>query len=253
MPPKYNFKKAFAGKKNKRRVKRATKVIDKIGKYKNRVSTVAQLAALGLNGMRLLNIEKKRIDVAPNQTGTAFALTNGALSGAYNSDITPLISEGITGSSRNGLSLKLVSACMDIQIKQQASTVNQFRYKYFIVCRPDASQTLSADNAFNLFFEVNPFSGVRDIHSNRDPEYFHMFRVIKTGRGSLSQDQITSGVALNQWKIPLRLNHHLKYNTDISTTTTKNQLYLFFVADSGDIAGTGGIAFYNVRYYYVDN
>ena len=255
MPPRYRKRLGTRLKKTARGAKRiAGRVAKSAYKGYTKLRDYQNASALAMAGMRLMNVEKKRLDVAPNQTGTAFALTAGLASGAYVSDITPAISQGISGTTRNGNSIKLVSACLDIQVKQQPSCVNQFRYKYFIVCRPDASQTLTPTIAFDQFCDVNPFTGFRDIHSNRDPEFYGQFRVIKRGSGSLSQDQVTSGVGYNQFKIPLKLNHHLKYNSDASTTTTKNQMFLFFVADSGDsVAGTGALAYYNVRYYYVDN
>lgn len=202
---------------------------------------------------RLLNVEKKRVDVAQGN-GVTFAQFAGAGTGLYASDITPTPAEGITGSTRNGLSLKLVSACMDIQINQSASTINEFRYKWFIVCRPDASLSTTAAVASTQFFEPNLFSGVIDYHSNRDPEYFHQFRVIKKGTGKLTSDQLATQTSYNQWKVPLKLNHHLKFNTDASTTTVKNQLFMFIIADSGEVTAlTGAQVRFNIRYYFVDN
>jgi len=97
-------------------------------------------------------------------------------------------------------------------------------------------------------------SGVNDYYSARDPEYFTAFRVIKCGVVSLHQDQITSGSATVQKKIPLKFNHHLKYNTDGSTTTTKNQMYLFVTCSGGDLGtATGATIQYNMRWYYTDN
>lgn len=259
---KYNVKKAFTGKKNQKRyrtakktVKTAGKIYGKTMKYASAINAAATLASAG---MRLMNIEKKRIDnkiTAP----LSFAKFNNfavapTASGAFTRDITPVISEGITGSTRNGLSVKLVSACMDIQINQSASTVNAFKYKYYIVCRPDSTVFQTAIDVFNNMFEVNPFSGVRDYHSNRDPETFHQVRIIKQGRGQLSQDQITSAVGYNQWKIPLKLNLHQKYQTDATTTTSKNQLFLIILADTGDqTLNSGAQILFNMRYYYVDN
>lgn len=202
---------------------------------------------------KALNTEKKRVESSQG-VGVSFAQFAGASSGNYAVDITPVISQGATGSTRNGLSVKLTSCCLDIQVNQSTNTVNEFRYRWFIVCRPDASLATTAAVAITQFFENNLFSGVIDYHSNRDPEYFHQFRVLKSGIGKLTSDQLASQTSYNQWKVPMKLSHHLKYNTDVSTTTVKNQLFLFLVADSGDVTGlTGAQIRYNVRYYYVDN
>lgn len=248
----YNVKKAFTGKRNRRIASKAVAAV------KNRYVSKKglkynQIARDVYTLKRALNVEKKRIDVAQGN-GVSFGQFAGATTGMYATDITPAPAQGITGNTRNGLSIKLVSACMDIQINQSTSCNNEFRYKWFIVCRPDASLATNASVASTQFFENNLFSGVIDYHSNRDPEYYHQFRVLKTGYGKLTQDQIASQTSYNQFKVPLRLKHHLKFNTDASTTTTKNQLFLFIVADSGDSTLlTGGQVRFNVRYYFVDN
>lgn len=248
----YNIGKALTGKRNRGLVKKAGRAIKKryIGKKGIKTTRIAKDIMML---KRALNVEKKRIDVAQG-AGVSFAQFSGASTGLYAADITPAPAQGITGNTRNGLSCKLVSACADIQINQSTNTTNEFRYKWFIVCRPDASLATNAAVASTQFFENNLFSGVIDYHSNRDPEFFHQFRVIKTGYGKLTQDQLASQTSYNQFKVPLKLNHHLKFNTDASTVTTKNQLFLFVIADSGDVVGlTGGQIRFNIRYYFVDN
>lgn len=248
----YNIRKALVGKRNKQRVKTVVKAVKKryVKPEGLNLKQIYSDVAL-IKGM--LNTEKKRIEVAQG-AGVSFAQFSGASTGLYAVDITPVIPQGTTGSTRNGLSVKLCSACMDIQINQSTNTTNEFRYKWFIVCRPDASLATNASVASTQFFENNLFSGVIDYHSNRDPEYFHQFRVIKSGYGKLTQDQIATQTSYNQFKIPLKMNHHLKYNTDASTTTVKNQLFMFVVADSGDVSAlSGGQVRFNIRYFYVDN
>lgn len=231
----------------------AKKVVKRAYKGYSRLRDYQNASALAMAGMRLMNIEKKRVDTSQG-VGIPFALNNGVATGAYVADITPSPAQGVTGSTRNGNSVKIVSACIDIQIKQDTLTANDFRYKWFIVVTPDVASAPSALSALSLFFEPNPFTGFIDYHSNRDPEYFHAFRVIKRGTGMLKADQLASQTAYNQIKVPLKLKHHLKFNADISTTTTKNKFYMFIVADTGSVtATTGGLAYYNCRWYYTDN
>lgn len=200
----------------------------------------------------LVNIEKKRSDITVGVT--AVGQTLGAASGAYAAVISPTLLEGVTQGQRIGLSVKLVSACLDIQFVQQASTLNNIKLKWWIVCKPDNAPSTAATTAIANFFEPNPFSTYIDYYSSRDPEYFSSFRVIKTGIISLSQDQVTGGSATAQKKYPLKLNHHLKFNTDASTLTTKNQFYLFVTCSGGDASlGTGATIQYNMRWYYTDN
>lgn len=255
--PSYNYKKAFTGPRNKKRVAAVKKVAKKAyGGYKKvmKYSTAINAAAtLAKAGMHLMNIEKKRVDVADG-VGVPLGLQATAADGAFKVDLSPAIPQGVTGNTRNGNSIKFVSACLDFQVSQQVNAINQFRYKWYLVNRPDASIAQSATDCHLKMFEPNLFTGFRDYHANRDPEFFHQVRIIKSGRGYLSQDSLTAGVGINQHKVPLKLSLHQKYATDAALSTTKNQIYLIIVADSGDTnASTGCVVKYNMRFYYVDN
>lgn len=202
----------------------------------------------------LVNIEKKRFDITQSTVVNVGQLFGAGVSGQFASAVTPYPIEGVAQGQRVGNSIKLVSACMDIQFQQQSAAVNNIKVKYYLICRPDNSSTLSPGSTIAQFFEPNPFSGVNDYYSARDPEYFTNFKVIKSGTVTLKQDSITSGMSIVQRRIPLKLNLHLKFNTDSSTTTTKNQLYLLAVASAGDVSASTGVAMqYNIRYYYTDN
>lgn len=235
---------------------KAMKIANKVNnnKYVRGAATLYSLGQKVAMLSHLVNIEKKRSDITVS-TATAVAQTYGAgVSGAYAAVIAPTCIEGIGQGQRIGLSLKLVSGCLDIQFVQQASTLNNLKLKWWIVSRPDNSSGFTAPTSIAQFFEVNPFSGVNDYYSSRDPEYFTAFRVIKCGTIVLHQDSTTGASAAVQKKIPLKFNHHLKYNTDGSTTTTKNQMYLFVTCSGGDLGlATGATIQYNMRWYYTDN
>jgi len=202
----------------------------------------------------LVNVEKKRIDFSPALPVSLGATAGAGVTGAYASLISPTIPQGLTGSTRTGNSLKLVSGCLDIQFAQSVNTVNAIKIKYFIVCKPDSGVFLAAANVRSELWEPNVFSGVIDYHSNRDPEFFTSYRIIKQGSCTIPQDQIAAGIGYKQIKIPLKFNHHMKYNTDASTVSTKNNFYLFALADVGDVVAlTGANIAYNMRWYYTDN
>jgi len=212
------------------------------------VNIIKDLAML----KHLVNVEKKRYDVT--FTTQTVAQNAGAISGAYMLNITPSPNEGVTGGTRIGLSIKLVSCCIDMKFAQQANNVNDMKLRYYIVCRPDSSITYSGTQTRDQLLEPNPFSGVVDYWSNRDPEYFTAFKIIKTGVINLKQDQITSGQSIVQKKIPLKLNHHLKFPNDNSSVSTKNNFWLVVTGSSGDTGTTSGATMdYNARWYYTDN
>lgn len=203
---------------------------------------------------QLVNVEKKRVDFTQLTTLQFGALNGVGVSGAQCVNVVPVISQGTTNSTRNGNSVKLVSACLDVQFAQQLSCVNDLKLRWVLICRPDNAASYSAATVQDTFLEPNPFSTVRDFYSNRDPEYYTAFRVIKQGVIDLKQDQISSGQTIVQKKYPLKLNHHLKYNDNASTSTTKNAFFLLFTASGGDIAlSTGAQVGFNIRWYYTDN
>lgn len=202
----------------------------------------------------LVNVEKKRVDVF---TGTALGVgqTSGAgITGASCVQINPVIAQGITNGTRNGNSVKLVSCYLSLQVAQQANTVNDLKLRYYVICRPDNAALYAPAAIIQQLLEVNPFSNVQDFYSSRDPEYFNAFRIIKSGIIDLRQDQITGGQSIIQKNIPLKLNHHLKYNSNASTDTVKNAMYLLIVSSGGDtVALTGASYAYNARFYFTDN
>jgi len=202
----------------------------------------------------LVNVEKKRFDVTLSNTVGVAQFNVSGTSGQYATVITPFPLEGVQQNQRIGNSLKIVSACIDLQFTQQASTVNRIKARWYIVCRPDNGFNYTASTSIAQFLEPNPFSTVNDYFSSRDPEYFTSMRVIKSGVVSLHSDSVTSARSNAQVKIPLKLNHHLKFNTDATNITTKNQFYLFVTCSDGDVATNTGVALlYNCRWYYTDN
>jgi len=202
----------------------------------------------------LVNIEKKRYDNTL-LTVTNFAKQNGAGNdNFYAAPITPTPPEGIAQGERIGQSIKLVSGCLDIQFAQQANCINDLKIKLWLINRPDNSSATGATISTQQLLEVNPFSGRRDFYSNRDPEYFGSFRVIKCMTLDLKQDSVGSGISYIQKKIPLKFNLHQKYVSDTTTVTTKNQIYLIATCSDGDtLLGTGATLVYNMRWYYTDN
>lgn len=202
----------------------------------------------------LVNVEKKRFDVTLNTSTPVAQVSTAGVSGQYSAIITPYPLEGVTGSTRIGNSFKIVSACVDIQFAQQSACINKMRLRWYIVCRPDNGTNYTASTSIAQFFEPNPFSGVNDYFSSRDPEHFTSMQVIKQGMVTIQPDTVTNARSNHQVKIPLKLNHHVKFNTDTSNVTTKNQFYLFITASDGDTALNSGVAIlYNVRWYYTDN
>lgn len=202
----------------------------------------------------LVNVEKKRFDTTSAGPLTIGQTAGVGVSGGVCVNVSPAIAEGITGSTRNGLSFKIVSCCLDMYFNQSVNATNAVKIKWYMIMKKDNGVDTTNAQAYAQFLEPNPFSNVIDYHSSRDPEFFTAYRVMKSGVVNLQQDSITSQIAYAQRKIPLKLNFHQKFNSDVSTITTKNKVFMIFVLDTGDaVALTGAQVQYNLRWYYTDN
>lgn len=202
----------------------------------------------------LINVEKKTAQVNNIGTYIPVAQANGAATGASCIDITPVISQGITNTTRNGNSLKLTSACFNMQLSQQASCVNNGTVKYCIVMIPDNSNPSALADVLAQFYEINGFNNVIDSYSNRDSEFYTKFKVLKSGVVRMASDNLAGQQYFKQIKSPLKLGFHLKYDSNASTTTTKNRILLITTADSGNTSSASGFQFqYDCQYWYTDN
>lgn len=215
----------------------------------------ASIAKDVANLKHLLNVEKKKTDVTlSTPTPLAqYADTSLTTTGVYVTRITPTIDQGIQNNQRTGNSLKLVSAMINLYFTQQQHATESLRLKWYIICVPE--EDMPTSQVENKFMEENPFSGVIDFNSSRDPEHFTQFKIIRSGNAYLKAD--TSHIARTSSanvKVPLKLNHHLKYASNTTADSTKNQFYLYVTVDRGDIAlSTGANIQFNTRYYYTDN
>lgn len=218
----------------------------KVGKI---ASDVARLS-------KMINAEKKVTDVTPASANFALYGNAGAtIDGAYCVDVTPVVTQGVTRSTRNGNSIKLYTACMDIRIDQGATAGSNFKYVGYLVRRIDAQVALTAGQIKDQMWELNPFTSIRDLNSNRDPESgMRGYKIIKTFKGGFPVDALSGVDQFRHHKIPLKLGFHLRYNSDGSTKVESNQLVMIVFASIGNTTTTNTLFMRsNIRYYYYDN
>lgn len=209
---------------------------------------------------RQMNTEKKKYNLFIDDAYFGLTYTSGSTTdGYYASYISPNPTQGIQAGQRIGNSIKVVSAMFQAQITPQANAnLDDLTFRWFIVNKPDCGTQTTPPNMMNQFLNTNPFSGRIDTFSNRDPEYYNAYRIVASGKGKIKMSDTASTNKVPSWNIkkPLKLSLHQKYNGNNSTQTTKNQLYLIFVADNGD-CGAGDLTGLNLKwtcdFYYVDN
>lgn len=214
----------------------------------------------------VLNPEKKRDSYRIENT--AVGQCNGNLDGAYFFDCTPVISQGITSNTRNGASVKLHSSMYHFQFTQSVGTIADIRG--VIEMWKITGEPYSGFTWFNEHWEANPFTGVRDINSQTNPDNFMKGKCIARKYFSVKADQTAGVKTLSDVKMPILYNkgqgHHLRYNKD-TNTIENGQTYLVIRTDRGNISGssvstlnvpdvninTGLLMQFNAVNYYYDN
>lgn len=213
----------------------------------------------------MVNAEKKLVETSPSEF--RIGQCNANTYGYAGFDITPIVSQGDTRSSRNGASIKLNSTIIRMQIKQQAFTHTVVRViaEVWLV----KSQTISsATTIIPQLFVPDAISGVIDFNSARNPDYFTDFKRIAVRNVYLPADNYAS--MTNRFKdlqMNLSTKHHIRYDGD-TNTVLNGQMWITFRADTGNTndstastltkivnqgVQTGVLANMFVRQYYYDN
>lgn len=233
--------------------------------YKN-ASKIAQIGAevAVLRGM--MNAEKKRWLNGVNNT--AVGQVNGNTSGAYTSDITPVMSQGVTYNTRNGSSIKWTSAYLQLQFIHQAATQSTIKGSIYIIKVKNA--IIPSATLLSNFFNPSPFitsTTIYDDNCTRNQDYFKDFVVLKRKKFYVACDKISGQPNQTTIKMPLKLGHHVKFSGD-TNTLTDGQVWMLIVTDNGNMnsatassvgnisntaVNTGLNLCWNIVDYYVDN
>lgn len=217
----------------------------------------------------IVNAEKKQFASA---VGTAsIGQVNGNAEGAYTIDITPPVPQGSEDSQRNGDSIKLTTAVMQLQFWQQTNCSQPVKVIVEIIQVLGAPQSTST--LLQQYLKPNPFitgASIRDAEAMMDQDYRQQYRVIFRRVLHLPPDATTGGQQIKSFKFPLRFGRngmHVKY-IENTTATASGQLMLMVRADNGNISGsttstlgnvittgtsTGLNMNRNIEYYYYDN
>lgn len=194
-----------------------------------------------------VNAEKKRIEYTFSVDKLAQFTCNSAGTnldtGYIMQDITPAPAQGTAVASRTGNSVKLTSISCKFELANMTNTTSPMKYKLWIIEIIGQPQTVNA-TLVNKFLNLNNFSGFTDYHSERDSDYFKMFKIHAYRSGRVQQDSYSGALQLKDFTIPIKFRKglHLRWSEDTSTIT-KGQLMMLMVADSGNdgtaVASTG--------------
>lgn len=216
---------------------------------------------------KMVNAEKKRL--VTSSQGQTCAQVSVNTSGHFIVDVTPNPTQGNGYNQKSGSSIKWNSSHYDFQITGQGSCLSGITLKMQWVKVVGLPYATLAD-IFGKFISPNPFitgGTIYDINSNRDPDYFKNFVVIKTQYVTLRPDSVTGDIPVKQISTGLKLKNHHVRNNDNDPTLSMGQIFLLITANTGNSGATNstcvgmanntalsGIGFQYIRTdYFYDN
>lgn len=231
------------------------------------VSQLPKLARDVGSLMKMVNAEKKRI-VQVSSSGQVVSQVFNDNSAHYLVDITPNPSQGVTISSKTGNSIKLHSTNFDFQFTSQANAISGMLIKIQIVKVIGLNYT-DINDVMNKFVNPNKFiTGtpvIYDTSSDRDPDYFKNFQILRTVYCKLPDEQIANQVSMIRKRFGIKYkNHHIRTNDD-TTSVSMGQIFMLITADRGNSGNTAstrgripitqantgvGLEYANTHYYY---
>lgn len=269
----------------RRRYARAAKSVAKVA-YKG-IKAGASLASIARDvetlklitgGIKMgLNVEKKHKD-RDVFTGS-FAQVNGATDGIFKVDVTPNIDQGANGNERIGNSLKLTGMSFPLQFSGNTQTFTRRKIKVMLFRISSADNGVTATEAIEDYFDVNPLNGLIDYNS---PKAYrsHKHDGIKCIRSkvyTLPAPKVNmagySGDTLDDVeqagfsaKFNVKLEDIVRFPSDTVNEPDGTRYYLYFFADKGNcgtVASTRDVPIQKIdsgvrvrcgqRYWWVDN
>lgn len=189
---------------------------------------------------KMVNAEKKRV-VTTVQNATVAQLANATGSGHYIFDATPQPTQGTGYQNKTGNSIKWHSSHYDWQFFGQTNCISGIKLKIEWV-KVVGLPYSTVNDIFGKYILPNPFmtgSTIYDVNSNRDPDYFKNFVVLKRQYITLRPDQITGDISQVQKSVGFKLrNHHVRTN-DNDPTLTMGQVFCIVTADRGNWGTVG--------------
>lgn len=215
---------------------------------------------------KIVNSEKKlyRANAGPAAVGQVSGNSN---AGLY-IDMTPIPAQGVTRSTRNGASIKLCSQYFRFQIVQQSATVSPIKLRFQLFKNVGSQNNINVGVASGELHQSNPFNGLIDFNSNRNPDYLRDWKLLREKKVTLATDPLASTLMIKELAFGMKYkNYHVRYNAD-TTTPLQGQMILVITADNGNCStttasttanipitaiNTGATVAYSLDSYFYDN
>jgi len=173
---------------------------------------------------RMVNAEKKAYEIKSGLLLAGQVFGNNSATVCL--DITPMIAQGVTSSTRNGTSVKLHSALYQFQIQQQsAATLSNKVIIEFWINKATALDELTARD---YLFAPSTFTSVIDANSPRNQDRFSEFRLVRRIIKTIPTDSLTGEATQQTFDVPVKFNrgqgHHIRLAQTLSGTPVNDIL-----------------------------
>lgn len=191
---------------------------------------------------RLINVEKKRLIIAPEIAGVLGQTFNDS-SCHYINDITPRMLQGTGEGERIGNSYKLTSSYFKINFRNNGTQTARVKVKWYVVKVKGVFQSM--DEIISGLFMPNEWilrynTGVKifDTNSMRNTEFMSSYQILRSGTTYVAPDTVAGQNQQKQITIGMKYkDYHIRYNNDLAPSPNDGQLVFIAMADRGN-AGT---------------
>lgn len=211
---------------------------------------------------KMVNAEKKIYEVK-DTTSLSTGQVYGNVTGTICYDITPLIGQGVTQSTRTGASIKLSSALYQFQFQQQlnATIANKVIIEFWV----NKGTQLDSATAREYLFAPSTFSVVIDYNSPRNSDRFSDFQLVRRIYKTIPADANPGDTAQSTFDIPIKFNrgqgHHVRLAQSATTYADilNGQMFMTIrsqvgnnssIASTKDVPVTGALTGLSVRFAY---
>lgn len=237
--PKKTGKKIYKKVYGSRTVPQAVSATGKVAR-----DVLALTKTVGMLASRL-NVEKKsqQLDLGTSPVGQ----TNANLDGNLFVSLTPSIVQGVDSNQRIGNSLKLTGMNIPIQFSSQGNTFGDRRIRVQIFKITSADNGVTADEAFNDYYDVNPLNGIRDMNAPRKyattkqngikclRTKYYTLKGIQINTTASGDDSEKQSLSVN---LPLKMDDVLRYDSSSNTFPDGVRYFMVIQVDAGNCGTT---------------
>lgn len=221
-----------------------------------------------------LNVEKKLVDRDVMTSGVG--LVNVNTEGSIKVDVTPIIGQGVTESTRTGNSLKLTGLSFPMSFTQEGSCLGDRMLRISLYKVTSSDNGVTPQECYDQLYDINPLTGIKDFNAskayrNAKTDGIKHIRTQTVMVKSTSSGNSDSAIGITERQVRnvrfnVKLNDLLRYNANADTLPSGTRYFLIIQCNAGNVGATnstrdvavtapatGITARISQRTWYVDN